>query len=189
VSDEPRRPWWVPLLGVGSLGLGGFQGLGGMAMAFAAAELGGEPGTVFLGLAAGWFLTGALLAASGIAVVAGSRRARALCVAAPVAMAIAVVLVAWNRDRIPPAVVAVIEYGEKQAGDSELVKWFFDQGGRDAVARLRDPDQAALSAWAFAVEFGIGTPWYLLVLAAGVLPAGRRIVTPGPPGASPPPAP
>ena len=87
MSDEPRRPWWVPLLGVGSLGLGGFQALGGLGMAFCAAALGGEPGSVFLGLAAGWFLTGALLAASGIAVVAGSRRARALCVAAPLAMA------------------------------------------------------------------------------------------------------
>lgn len=184
MSEPPKRPWWVPLLGVGSIGLGGFQCLGAMGMAYMAAEVGGPAGTVFFGLAAAWFVPGILLAASGVGVVAGIRWGRGLSLVAAGAMVLSLVLVAANRRPIPGAVASLVEYGEKQGGAAEIVKKFRSSAGGDPVAALRDPHQADASAWVFTVECGCGLPWYLVVLAACALPAGRRIAIPTPSGTS-----
>lgn len=189
MSGPAKRPWWVPLLGVGSIGLGGFQCLGAMGMAYMAAEVGGPAGTVFFALAAAWFVPGLLLAASGVGVVAGTRWGRGLSLAAAGAMVLSLVLVAANRKPIPGAVAGLVEFGEKQGGAAEIVKKFREGGSGDPVAALRDPDQAEASAWVFTAECGCGMPWYLVVLAVCALPAGRRIATPTPPGASRTPAP
>ena len=189
MSAPEKRPWWVPRLGVGSIGLGGFQCLGALGMAFMAAEMGGPPGTVFAGLASAWFLPGFLLGAGGVGVVAGTRWGRPLSLAAVAAMGLSLALVAANRAAIPGAVADLVEYGERQGGAAEVVRKFRASAGGDPVEALRDPPQAAVSAWVFTAECGCGTPWYLLVLAACALPAGRRIATPTPPGEARTPAP
>ncbi len=189
MSGPAKRPWWVPLLGVGSIGLGGFQCLAGLLMAFAAAEVGGGAGTVFLGLAASWFLPGILLGVSGVGVVSGARWGRGLSLAAAGAMALSLVLVAVNRRPVPGAIADLMEYAERHPDAAPLVKRVRSMEGGDPVAALRDPDQAAASAWAFALECGCGLPWYLLVLAACASPSGRLLATPTPPGASRTPSP
>jgi len=189
MSAPEKRPWWVPLLGVGFLGLGGFQCLAALGMAYVAAEMGGGAAAVFLGLATAWFVPGVLLGASGVGVVAGARWARGCSLAAVGAMALALGLVAANRDAIPGAVASLVEFGEKQGGAADLVRKLREGAGGDPVAALRDPEQAAPSAWAFTAECGCGMPWYLLVLAACASPAGRRLSTPTPPGSSRTPAP
>jgi len=181
----PKRPWWVPLLGVGSLGLGGLQCVGSIALAWLAAEMGGDGATVFAGLAAGWFVPGVLLSAAGIGIAAGTRWARWLGVAAAAAMLVSLALVAANRGSIPGAVASFIEWGERSGGmAARVLKWYRSSAGQDPVEILRDPGQGAISAWAFTVEYGLGAPWYLLVLAVCALKPGRSIPSPTPPGPS-----
>lgn len=174
------RPWWVPLLGVGSIGLGGFQVVGGLLMAFAAMQLGGEAATVFYGLCLSWLLPGALLAGSGVAVVSGSRRARALSLLAVAAGCLALGLVASHRMGIPGAVADLVEFGEKQQDSrsemAALIRRLRKAAGEDPVATLRDPHAVNPAAWTFAGECACPVvPWYLVVLLACALPAGRRI--------------
>jgi hypothetical protein len=179
-SAPSPRPWWAPLLGVGSLGLGGLQGLGGLLMLWAASLLGGGPGKVFLGLGLAWLLPGILVAVSGVGVVTGARWARALSLGAVAAGSLALGLVAWNRAAIPGAVADFIEYGEREHGSSremaDAFKRLRAQGGGDPVAVLRDPELAKTSAWTFTVECCCPVfPWYLVLLVACGLPWGRRI--------------
>ncbi len=178
--QPPGRPWWAPLLGVGSIGLGGFQVLGGLAMAFAAMQLGGEAGAVFLGLCLAWSGPGILLAISGVGVVAGWRRARGLSLAAVAAGCLALGLVAANRAGIPGAVADLIDYGEKHQDSrsdlAALTKRLRGKGVDDPVAVLRNPELAGASAWTLAGECACPVvPWYLVVLLACALPSGRRI--------------
>lgn len=184
MTEPEKRPWWVPLLGVGSIGLGGFQALGALLMAYGAAEVGGKPGGVFFGLAAAWFVPGILLGASGVGIVAGTRWGRGLSFAAFGAMALSLGIVTAYRGETPEAVLGLIEYGEKQPEVAPWVKRARSSAGGDPFAALRDPDQAAISAWMYTLYCGCGMPWYLLVLGVCALPAGRRIATPTPPGAS-----
>ena len=180
----PGRPWWVPLLGVGSFGLGGFQALGGLAMAIMAAETGGAAGTVFIVLAGAWFVPGVLLAASGAGVVAGTRWGRGLSLAAVGAMLLALGIVGFHRRSIPAAVADLVVYAEKDSKGlaADAVKKGRAVLGEDPVSLLRDPEQASISAWVFTLYCGCGMPWYLLVLLVCGLPMGRRIATPGPSG-------
>ena len=182
---SPKRPWWVPLLGVGSLGLGGLQFFGAMGLAYLAAEMGGAPATVFAWLAAGWLVPGVLLAVAGVGISAGTRWARGLGVAAAAAMIVSVALVIANRAAIPEAVASFIEWGERSGGmAADVLKWYRNREGQDPVDVLRDPVMGAISAWTFAVEFGLGAPWYLVVLWTCALKPGRSIPTPTPPAPS-----
>jgi hypothetical protein len=173
------RPWWVPLLGVGSIGLGGFQALGGIAMAWVAAEVGGSSGNVFFGLAAAWFLPGILLAISGLGVVMGARWGRSASLAAVALMVLSLAFVAAERRAIPGAIADAWEHGER-AGPApvvDLLRKSRKTGSMDAMETLRDPDLGEGSSWMFTLECGCGLPWYLVVLAACGLPSGRRIAT------------
>ena len=189
MSEPEKRPWWVPLLGVGSIGLGGFQCLFALLGVLAAAEVGGSAGTVFIGIAAAWFLPGILLLVSGIGVVVGARWGRVLSLVAAGTMVASIALVASNRKGIPEAIASLVEFEGKQGPAVEIVKKFRASESGDPVFALRDPDQARISAWFFTGYCGCAMPWYLLVLSACALPSGRRIATPTPPGASRTPAP
>jgi len=182
-DGKPPRPWWVPLLGVGSIGLGGFQALGGLMLAWVATLVGGKAGGTFFGLCLAWLLPGLVLATSGAGVVTGARWGRALSLAAVAAGALALGLVAWNRAAIPAAVADFYEYVEREHGSSrdvaDLLKRMQAAGQGDPVAVLRDPDTARVSAWTFTVECCCPVvPWYLVVLLACALPGGRRIAGP-----------
>jgi hypothetical protein len=179
-SAPVPRPWWVPLLGVGSLGLGGMQGLGGLMLLWAASLLGGGSAKVFLGLGLVWLVPGVLLAVSGVGVVMGTRWARGLSLASVAVGCLAFGLVAWNRDAIPAAVADFIEYGEREHGSSKdmagLYKRLRESGGGDPSAVLRDPEMSKASAWTFTAECCCPVvPWYLIVLIACGFPSGRRI--------------
>ncbi len=176
----PGRPWWVPLLGVGSIGLGGLQGLGGLALLWLGMQMKGSAAGVFFLLGGAWLLPGVALAAGGVGIVSGARWGRWLSVGA-VAMGVgALSLVAERRTTIPPAVADAIEFASahpeaKGALADTLVRLRKDKSG-DPVVILRDPGQADVQGWAYAVYCGCPVlPWYALLLLACVPTWGRRL--------------
>ena len=177
---DPGRPWWAPLLGVGSVGLGGLQALGGLALCGIA--LSGPAGSrgVFLLLGLAWFVPGALLGASGVLVTARSPRARIACVAAVLAWALGVGLVGACRGSIPPAVADTGEWALGHPEAPPAAKRFLDEvlKGRTAIQieALRDPSMRSDFGWLYTGYCCCPVlPWYLTLLLACAGPWARRL--------------
>jgi len=180
-AAPPARPWWVPLLGVGSVGLGGLQALGGLLMCAVAlsAPVGARAGFLLAGVA--WLVPGLLLGLSGVAVTAGWSSARGLCLAAVAAAALGIGTFAAARRSVPPAVAEAGEWMlthpefTPEARDTvrDLFRRFSGAGERieplDAVRALRDPEIGESAArWYAGYCCCPVLPWYLLVLLAAV---------------------
>jgi hypothetical protein len=176
----PPRPWWAPLLGVGSLGFGGFQVLAGLAvMAVAVLIPSGARGTLaLLGLA--WALPGLLLGIGGAMITVGARRGRAFSLAAIALCAVCFGVVAVARTSIPTAVADAGEWGLKHPkAPAWAVKAYEDETRRqgiDAIAFARDPVNAETLGRVYAGACcALALPWYLTVLVACAGHWGRRM--------------
>jgi len=176
-----ERSWWVPLLGVGSVGLGGLQVLVGAALLLLGME-GPESGrTVFPLMALGWILPGTLLAAGGVGVVLGRRWGRALSLAAVLAGASLLVLVALHREDIPPAVADstewVANHPDAKGAPGDFLRKLIQGKGAASLRTLRDPSLASEMGWAYTGAQCLPVlPWYLVVLVACGSKWGDRIV-------------
>jgi hypothetical protein len=129
-----------------------------------------------------WIVPGALLGASGVAVLARWPSARRLCLlSVVVAVAGVGVFTAW-RDRVPPGVA---DAGEWALAHPDLPDWAMKvvteaaRGDpRGTMRMLRDPGVARDIAWVYSAYCCCPVlPWYLLVLVAA-LPRGRLRPTP-----------
>jgi len=177
---HPKRAWWIPLLGVGSIGMGGLQALAGLGMGFVGLSAGGAAPAGFLLTGAAWFVPGMLLGVSGVAVLGGWPSARRLCVLAVIAAAAGLGLVAWRRQALPPAIADAAQWALEHPEAPPWARKAFDESaagrGRDLLKSLKDPGVAREAA-----PFYVGycscpiLPWYLLVLAAGF---SRSIASP-----------
>ncbi len=185
LAPEPRpptekRPWWVPLLGVGSMGIGGLQAVGGLLMLFAGMQLKGSSATTFFTMAAAWVLPGAVLAVSGIGVVTGARWARGLSLAAVGFGVLLVVPVALGRTGIPTAVADLLAVGKAQPGDSsavpDLLKFATKVAGTDPEQQLRSGEGAEAQQWVLTAECCCpALPWQVVLLLVCGTPMGGRI--------------
>ena len=179
-AAERGRRWWVPLLGVGSLGMGGVQALGGLMLVLAGMQVPGPAAAVFFGAGAAWLVPGLVLAASGVGVVLGSRWARGLSLGAVAAGAAALALVAVNRRSIPPAMADGIEYAashpDAKGGPGEMLARLRRSPEGDPVATFRNPELLEYTGWTFTGYCCCPiVPWYLVVLLACAPSWGRRI--------------
>lgn len=178
------RPWWAPLLGVGSMGLGGLQAMGGVALLVAGMQVEAPASTTLFLAGMAWLLPGAALAVGGIGLTTGARWGRWLSVGAVLLAAAAVLPLALRREAIAPALADLVEYGRRNPGIARSVSGVMakakEEQGRDPVETLRDP---AIAADAGTVYTGIcccpGLPWQLLVLLACLPPWGARLVRRG----------
>ena len=176
----PSRPWWAPLLGVGSIGFGGLQVMAGLALvAIALLIPAGARGTLAL-LGFAWALPGLLLGIGGAMITVGSRRGRALSLAA-VALCVACFgAVAAARTSIPPAIADAGEWGLTHP---QLPAWALKayqeetkRAGIDAVELARDPVNAEYLGRIYAGACCLPAfPWYLTVLVACAGPWGARL--------------
>jgi len=179
-ADPPRpgRPWWAPLLGTGSLGLGGLQFLTGLlllALALSGPSSAAGP-IAMLGLA--WLLPGFLLGAGGIGIVIGAPWARRVSLAAAIVGIAFLGGVGAARQSIPPAVADEGEWALHHPEAPPLARDLWKRAGRDsdALAILRDPSQANTIGWTYSAYCCCPVlPWYLVVLLVCALPAGKRI--------------
>ena len=177
------RPWWGPLLGVGSVGLGGLQALTGLLLCGIA--LTGPPSSrgAFLLLGAPWLLPGLLLGISGVLVTLRSPRGRMLSLVAVAAGALGIGIVAVHRASVPPSVA---DAGEWALGHPEAPPWakkMFQEmsrgNGEMQLADLRDPDRRNAQGWIFTGYCCCPVlPWYLTILFACAPPWGKRIARP-----------
>lgn len=189
-DPEPRppavaRPWWVPLLGVGSMGIGGMQAVGGLLMLFAGMQLKGASASTFFVMAAAWVLPGTVLAVSGIGVVTGARWARGLSLAAVGLGLLLVVPVALGRAGIPTAVADLLAVGKAQTGGSsavpDLLKFATKAAGTDPEAQLRSGEGAEAQQWVLTAECCCpALPWQVVLLVVCGTPMGGRIAGRGP---------
>jgi hypothetical protein len=165
------RPWWVPLLGVGSVSLGGLQALAGLMMCGVALSAPGEARGAFLLGGLAWLVPGVLLGLSGVAVTAGWPSARRLCFVAVAAAAAGIGAFILGRGSVP---AGVADAGEWMLSHPETPEWGLkivrdaaDGDPRRTIALLRDPEVAETAAWAYSGYCCCPVlPWYLLVLAA-----------------------
>jgi hypothetical protein len=169
----------VPLVGVGSLGLGGIQALGGLGIVLGGAQIPGGAGRTFLLLGLAWLLPGLLLAGSGVAIVAGWSRAKAATVAAVAAGILALLLVAAGRAAIPGALADGIRYAadHPEAGKElkAVTERFRKEAGDDPDRMLRDPALAPVYAWTFTGYCACPVlPWYAVLMVASLLYPGKR---------------
>jgi hypothetical protein len=175
-----RRPWWVPLLGVGSIGLGGLQALGGILMIGVGMQLRPPSSTLLFLAGAAWLLPGAAMLAAGIGVTTGARWGRWAGVGAVAVAALALVPVVLQRRQIAPALADVVEFGKSQPGAARILtpvlSWSRDRQGQDTVTVLREPGVADEFGRLYSGACCLPVlPWYLVVLFACAPPWGRKI--------------
>ena len=184
------RPWWGPLLSVGSLGLGGMQGLSGLFLLYAATRFTGPTAGAFLLMGLAWLLPGVALAAGGVGLLAGARWGRRLSVIAVLLGAGGVGLVAARRASIPPAMADGIELATRVAREqksplADILEKSRQGPAGDPVVGLRDPGQASVQGWFYTAYCCCPVlPWYILVLVACIPAWGRRLERDGAPKAS-----
>ncbi len=169
-------PWWRPILGVGSLGLGGFQVLGaGFLMAMAALGPGRAAGTFAL-VAAAWALPGLALAVAGFGVLQDRPWAGRASVGAAVVFAACVAGLVAGRAALPPAVADAAEWAEARPEAPPLLIDYLRESRRRSGVDLRDPEAAGLTGLVYAGCCAVPVlPWYgLLLVVAGMRSAARR---------------
>lgn len=184
-AGQPARPWWVPLLGVGSVSLGGLQALAGLMMCGVALSApGGARGAFLLGGLA-WLVPGVLLGLSGVAVTAGWPSARRLCFVAVAAAAAGVAAFTVGRESVPPGVADagewILSHPDTPEWGLKLLREYSEGDPRQTIRLLRDPDVAETAGWAYSAYCCCPVlPWYLLVLLASFA-KGRFASPPSPP--------
>ena len=184
-ATPTARPWWVPLLGVGSVSLGGLQALAGLMMCGVALSAPGGAREAFLLGGLAWLVPGVLLGVSGVAVTAGWPSARRLCFVAVAAAAAGIGAFTVGRESVPPGVA---DAGEWMLSHPDTPEWGLkllrdaaDDDPRRTIGLLRDPEVAGAAAWAYSGYCCCPVlPWYLLVLLAAAA-GGRFAVPPSPP--------
>ena len=180
-AQTPARPWWVPLLGVGSVSLGGLQALAGLMMCGVALAAPGDARGAFLLGGLAWLVPGILLGLSGVAVTAGWPPARRLCFVAVAAAAAGIAAFTVGRESVP---AGVADAGEWMLSHPETPEWGLkllrdaaDGDPRQTIRLLRDPEVAGTAGWAYSAYCCCPVlPWYLLVLAAAAM--GGRFASP-----------
>lgn len=177
---EPARPWWAPLLGVGSIGFAGFQVLAGLA--FVAIALVGPEGAgrPFLLIGCAWTLPGILLGVGGAMITTGARGCRATSIAAVALGAALFAAVALDRTRIPLAIVETRDWSLKHPDLPPWARKLYQdvatKDGNDPLEMARDPVNADVLGWAYTGACCVPLlPWHLVVLLACAGPWGRRL--------------